>query len=158
VEVQRAVDYMELLVKVQELRYVYCMFKLSTMVIIPLRGASDKAKVEYNNLDYNIIHNGYTRKEIAAVRTSHRTTFTRWQAKEEELTRYEEEHSIEVRWLPDSDPYKATQTLLVERSYRRAVDNLERLVVQRLFELTKLGMNGVGMLYIIDAFLKMTFG
>jgi hypothetical protein len=85
------------------------------------------------------------RKEIAAVRTRHRTTFTRWQAKEEELTRYEEEHSIEVRWLPDSDAYKATQTLLVERSYRRAVDNLERLVVQRLFELTKLGMNGVGM-------------
>ena len=28
VEVQQAVDYMELLVKVQELRYVYCKFEL----------------------------------------------------------------------------------------------------------------------------------
>jgi hypothetical protein len=78
------------------------------------------------------------------VRTRYRTTFTRWAAKEEELSRYEEEHAIDTRWLPDSDSYKATQTLLVERSYRQAVDNLERLVVQRLFELTKLGMNGVG--------------
>jgi len=60
------------------------------------------------------------------------------------VLRYEEEHSIEHRWERDSDAYKATETLLVERSYRRAVDNLERLVVQRLFELTKLGMNGVG--------------
>jgi hypothetical protein len=78
------------------------------------------------------------------VRTRYRTTFTRWQVKEEELTRYEEEHNIDVRWVPDSDIYKETQKLLVERSYRRAIDNLERLVVQRLFELTKLGMNGVG--------------
>jgi hypothetical protein len=145
VEVQQAVDYMELLVKVQELRYVYCMFKLSIKDILPFRVESEKAAVEYKNLDYNIIHNGYMRKEITNVRTRNRTTFTRWQAKEEELTRFEEEHSIEVRWLPDSDSYKATQTLLVERSYKRAVDNLERLVVQRLFELTKLGMNGVGM-------------
>ena len=76
----------------------------------------------------------------------------RWQAKEEELIRYEEEHNIDVRWLPDSEIYKATQKLLVERSYRRAIDNLERLVVQRLFELTKLGMNGVGKLCIISLF------
>ena len=85
------------------------------------------------------------RKEIAAVRTRHRTMFTRWAAKEEELSCYEEEHAIDTCWLPDLDSYKATQKLLVERSYRRAVDNLEQLVVQRLFELTKLGMNGVGM-------------
>ncbi|KDR71991.1 hypothetical protein GALMADRAFT_74411 [Galerina marginata CBS 339.88] len=127
-QVQQAVDYMELLARVRE-----------------LQAESDRAKDDFNKLDYNIIHNGYTRKEIAAVCTRYRTTFTRWQGKEEELSRYEEEHRIEVRWLPDSDVYKATQTLLVERSYRRAVDNLERLVVQRLFELTKLGMNGVGM-------------
>ena len=32
------------------------------------------------------------------------------------------------------------------RKYRRAVDDLERLVVQRLFEMNKLGMNGIGTL------------
>lgn len=57
-----------------------------------------------------------------------------------------------MRWLPDSEIYKATQKLLVERSYTRAVDNLERLVVQRLFELTKLGMNGVGKLCLTHFF------
>ena len=56
-----------------------------------------------------------------------------------------EEHGIDVRWVPDSDIYKETQNLLIEQSYQRAVNNLERLVVQQLFELTKLGMNGVGM-------------
>jgi hypothetical protein len=144
VEVQRAVDYLELLVKLEELRYVPWIFEISITGIINPRSESDKAKVDFQKLDYDIIHNGYTRKEIAAVRTRYRTTFTRWTAKEEEVGRYEEEHSIDTRWLPDSESYKATQILLVERSYRRAVDNLERLVVQLLFELTKLGMNGVG--------------
>jgi hypothetical protein len=149
-EVQHAIDYVELLQKLQELKYVPWILEISIMVIIQPRSESDKAKVDFKNLDFNIINNGYTRKEIAAVRTRYRTTFTRWAAKEEELSRYEEEHAIDPRWLPDSDSYKATQKLLVERSYRRAVDNLERLIVQRLFELTKLGMNGVGksMLYI----------
>ena len=102
------------------------------MVIIQPRSESDQASVEFKNLDFNIINNGYTRKEIAAVRTRHRTTFTRWAAKEEEVSRYEEEHGIDTRWLPDSESYRATQKLLVERWYRRAVDNLEQLVVQRL--------------------------
>ncbi|KZT68377.1 hypothetical protein DAEQUDRAFT_671556 [Daedalea quercina L-15889] len=33
---------------------------------------------------------------------------------------------------------------LSKRRYQRAVDNLERLVVQRLFELSKLGISGIG--------------
>lgn len=145
---------MELLVKVQDLKYVPDILELSMMLIIQPRAESDRAKVSFDNLDFDIINNGYTRKEIAAVRTRYRTTFTRWQVKEEELTRYEEEHSIDVRWAPNTDIYKETQKLLVERSYRRAVDNLERLVVQRLFELTKLGMNGVGTSTYYSALLK----
>lgn len=34
--------------------------------------------------------------------------------------------------------------MMNERQYRRALDSLELLVVQRLFELTKLGMSGTG--------------
>lgn len=40
--------------------------------------------------------------------------------------------------------YKDGQLLLTERKYCRALDELERLVVQRLFEMTKMGMSGVG--------------
>ncbi|PPQ90696.1 hypothetical protein CVT25_005004, partial [Psilocybe cyanescens] len=54
---------------------------------------------------------------------------------EEELTRYKEEHGIDTRWLPDSTAYKEAQKLLIERSYRRAVDHLERLVQEE--ELTR---------------------
>jgi hypothetical protein len=108
------------------------------------RKESDAAKVEFERLDRNIIYNGYTKKQISYVRTRYRTTFTRLQLKEEELARYEVDNDIDDRWEVDSQVYKDTAKLLVERSYRRAIDNLERLVVQRLFELTKLGMNGVG--------------
>ena len=95
------------------------------------------------------MHNGYKRREITNIKTRYRTTFTRWQVKEEELIRYEEEHSIANRWDESSQEYKDALNLLTEREYRRAVDNLERLVVQRLLELTKLGMNGVGERFIL---------
>ena len=42
--------------------------------------------------------------------------------------------------------YQDGLVVVRERKYRRAVDDLERLVVQRLFEMKKLGMNGVGTL------------
>ena len=42
--------------------------------------------------------------------------------------------------------YQDGLVVVCERKYRRAVDDLERLVVQRLFEMKKLGMNGVGTL------------
>jgi hypothetical protein len=74
----------------------------------------------------------------------YRTTFQRWQSKNEEVLRYEEDHGIEKRWVITSPEYREARTMMAERRYRRAIDELERLVVQRLFELTKLGMNGVG--------------
>jgi hypothetical protein len=105
---------------------------------------SDRAAVEFRRLDHNITVNGYKGRQITNVKTRYRTTFTRWQVKEEELIRYEEQHGIANRWGESSQEYKDALKLLTEREYRRAVDNLERLVVQRLLELTKLGMNGVG--------------
>ena len=48
-------------------------------------------------------------------------------------------------WTPDSPEYNDALLHFTQRKYRRAVDKLECLVVQRLFEMTKLGMSGVGM-------------
>lgn len=56
----------------------------------------------------------------------------------------EEELGIDERWMQDSPGYQEGLKLLSERKYRRALDKLETLVVQRLFELTKLGMSGTG--------------
>ncbi|EPS93141.1 hypothetical protein FOMPIDRAFT_131399 [Fomitopsis schrenkii] len=49
-----------------------------------------------------------------------------------------------MRWLPGSLEYQEASRLLTDREYRRSLDELERLVVQRLFELTKAGMSGTG--------------
>ncbi|KAI0043338.1 hypothetical protein FA95DRAFT_1584139 [Auriscalpium vulgare] len=48
------------------------------------------------------------------------------------------------RWNEDSEEYRAVKAQTIERKYRKALDELERLVVQRLFELTKLNMAGTG--------------
>ena len=88
---------------------------------------------------------GYTGKQITRIDTQFQTTFDCWKAKNEEVLRYEEDHNISFRWAPTSQEYVDALTMVHERKYRRAIDDLERLVVQRLFEMTKLGMNGVGM-------------
>ena len=79
------------------------------------------------------------------------TTHKRYLAINEEVCRIEEILGIEQRWTAESPQYMAALTVLHERKYRRALDNLERLVVQRLFELTKLGMSGVGEYHIYSS-------
>jgi hypothetical protein len=138
------VEYLELLEKRTTAECVYS-FHFRTFFQWDFRKASIAAAQDHRNLDYHIINTGWTKKKIADVRTKYRTTYTRALMVEEELTRFEEEHSIVVRWTPDSNEYKDGLVMMKERRYRRALDEVERLVVQRLLEMTKLGMSGVGM-------------
>lgn len=89
---------------------------------------------------------GIQASQIRNIRTRYRTTYSKWEACHEQVCRFEEEHGIEERWTPSMKEYKDALVRLAERTYRRALDELERLVVQRLLEMTKLGMNGVGKL------------
>jgi len=89
-------------------------------------------------------NSGYTGKQITKIDMQYRITFEHWKAKNDEVLRYEEEHNIAVRWAPTSQEYVDALIVVHERKYRRAIDELERLVVQCLFEMTKLGMSGVG--------------
>jgi hypothetical protein len=95
-------------------------------------------------LDYNIIYKGYQRPQIALVRRRHHAAQQRALAVSEEVCDYEDEHQIATRWVPGSKEYEEALLLMGERNYRIALDRLESLVVKRLFELTKLGMSGVG--------------
>ncbi|KDQ14412.1 hypothetical protein BOTBODRAFT_110202 [Botryobasidium botryosum FD-172 SS1] len=45
------------------------------------------------------------------------------------------------RWTPETPEYAATIKFRAEQTYHRALDNLEHLVVQRLFEFQRLGIS-----------------
>lgn len=51
---------------------------------------------------------------------------------------------IAVRWDPSQAEYKATKSYMKQRSFHRALDKLEQLVVQRLFELSKANAIAMG--------------
>ncbi|KAF8220850.1 hypothetical protein L208DRAFT_1331391, partial [Tricholoma matsutake] len=57
-----------------------------------------------------------------------------------------EDHQIKTRWSPNLPKYNDALVIVSQHMYWKVLDDLERLFVQRLLELTKLGMNGVGML------------
>ena len=51
---------------------------------------------------------------------------------------------IEKRWDPSSPEYLETLDYLSTRTYQRALEELQRLVIQRLFELHKMNISATG--------------
>ncbi|KAJ7239447.1 hypothetical protein C8J57DRAFT_1528105 [Mycena rebaudengoi] len=125
-EIQQSCDYIELLLKLQKAKL-----------------DADHAKLEYTNRDYLIIKQGYTRTAILKLETRYRTTWTKYVTTQETVCRFEEQHSIAERWTSSSEEFKSAIGLLSERKYRLALNEIERLVVAWLLELTKLNMGGV---------------
>ena len=78
------------------------------------------------------------------ARTKYEITHEKWWLLDERAGILEEELEIDIRWAEDSAEYRSAVQILKEREYRSALDNLEHLVVQRLFELSKLGVYGLG--------------
>lgn len=75
-------------------------------------------------------------------------TYKKAQAKvqrcEEVVNDLEAELDVRARWTPSSAEYKAAFQYMRERKFRLALDHLERLVVQRLFELQKGHLESTG--------------
>jgi hypothetical protein len=53
-------------------------------------------------------------------------------------------HDIHERWTPSSEQWTSAIAYMEIRDYQKALDRLEAIVVQRLFELTKMGLAGTG--------------
>ena len=51
---------------------------------------------------------------------------------------------VSERWTAESDEYKQYHKENVETSYRKAVDEMEKAVVMRIWELTKMRATGTG--------------
>jgi hypothetical protein len=48
------------------------------------------------------------------------------------------------RWVPESPEWKAAALMVGKRRYQRCLDDLEGLIVSRMFELTKINMSQTG--------------
>ncbi|KAJ7482796.1 hypothetical protein B0H11DRAFT_2193172 [Mycena galericulata] len=146
-DVADTVDYIDLLTKLHMQKYtsfdLNCRTSPTYLTLSFFSDEAEAAKVAYRRLDYDIANNNYQRPEITRVNTRYRTTYDRYLATLEEVCRYEDVHGIEQRWTPASKEYTDALVVMTERRYKQAVSELERLVVGRLFETTKLGMSGV---------------
>ena len=71
-----------------------------------------------------------------------------------EVVALELKMDVQERWDPTMPQYQEALKYVYERKYRRALDKLHRLVVQRLFELQKLNVSHTGM---IRSLLFLTF-
>lgn len=61
-----------------------------------------------------------------------------------EIIAIEVNMGIEKRWDPSSPEYLETLGYLSTRTYQRALEELQRLVIQRLFELHKMNISATG--------------
>jgi hypothetical protein len=66
-----------------------------------------------------------------------------------EVVEMEVKLGIEKRWSFESAEYQETMRYMTMRQYHRAADKLQKLVVQRLFELHKLNLNHTGTGYTV---------
>jgi len=81
------------------------------------------------------------RNHLAAVQ---RDAFDTLSQCREMLAAYEQTHGIEERWTPETEKWRRAVQYVSIRKYQVALDKLEGLVVQRLFELAKMGLSGTG--------------
>lgn len=82
--------------------------------------------------------------ETRHLETARRRARERLVRLEFELQEMEVALGINERWTPWTPQYKEALTYIYEHRYHRALQNLQRLVVQRLFELHRLNLGGVG--------------
>ncbi|KAL0572264.1 hypothetical protein V5O48_009690 [Marasmius crinis-equi] len=130
-------DFVETIEYSQELEYAGKLEKYWRAQI-----TAKKAVEAYDNLQRT--PEGLTDNQITNINTRYRTTFQAVQAIDEELRMFEDDMGIEERWEVESAEYLKAAAGLDRQRYRQALDKLERLVVARLFEFTKLNMSGIG--------------
>jgi hypothetical protein len=96
-------------------------------------------------LDLDIAEQRVRGARITAVKHRYRNAWKKLDDAEAHTAALEKRLAIEERWTPDHPDYRVAMSEMTMRKYRLALDKLERLVVQRLLELSKLSMGGVGM-------------
>lgn len=91
--------------------------------------------------------------ELRKLQSNHTWALNRLNRAEEHVKNIETQLGLLESWTPDSPEYIQTAVYMSNTKYLKAVDNLERLVVQRLFELTKMNLSGTGKYHIFHVYL-----
>jgi hypothetical protein len=97
-------------------------------------GSSSTTPTSYSS-DLSQTRKAETRRRVAAERRNELLL---------EVVGMEVKMGITSRWQPDGAEYMETLKYMAERRYHRALDHLQKLVVQRLFELNKLNLARTG--------------
>ncbi|RXW14344.1 hypothetical protein EST38_g11508 [Candolleomyces aberdarensis] len=99
--------------------------------------------------DYDISQPGAktyesTRSETQRLETARRRARDKVKELDEELGDMELRLGLETRWDATMPQYHETLTYIKERRYHQALEGLQKVVVQRLFELHRLNLSGIG--------------
>ncbi|KIY53646.1 hypothetical protein FISHEDRAFT_32890, partial [Fistulina hepatica ATCC 64428] len=102
--------------------------------------------------DFERLNDAYERGDpasgnVAKIKARYTCTANCVVVLDEEVSRLEDVMGLDGRWTPESPEFIACSKEMGERKYWHALDELEHLVVQRLLELMKLNMSGVGMFF-----------
>ena len=109
-----------------------------------------KCRQEWNdaraatNTIFTSVASGPIHVAIIQARRRVDTAYSKLQNAESYVENLENNLGIEERWSNISPEYQEFYQQNVQTNYERALDELERLVVMRLFELTKMSTSGTG--------------
>ncbi|KAG1798652.1 uncharacterized protein HD556DRAFT_1430888 [Suillus plorans] len=99
---------------------------------------------EFRTLDLRMNQQGYGRKEIADITRRRTNASNKLTLKMDAVEAFESQMGLIDHWSPTDPRRVAAQSRIINRRFHQAADDVERLVVMRLFELTKLQMSGLG--------------
>ncbi|KAG1765834.1 hypothetical protein EV702DRAFT_1182411 [Suillus placidus] len=102
-----------------------------------------KALVDLEDVQLNL-RLDVSPKDAGHVRRRHTNTTNKLDQKLEIVEDYERQMALETCWHPEHPERLKAQSQIMHQLYHKAVSDVERLVVMRLLELTKMQMNGLG--------------
>lgn len=79
------------------------------------------------------------------LETEHRFAWEQYQSTLQDVIAMEVSMGIEKHWEPADKTYLDTVKYMHLRCYHCALETLQKLVIQRLFELHKMNLSGTGM-------------
>jgi exonuclease VII small subunit len=116
-------------------------------VLTKCRKEWNNARAAANNI-FTSVASGQINVAITQVRQRVDTAYSKLQNAESYVESLENGLNIQERWSTTSPEYQSFYQQIVQTNYEQALDELEHLVVMRLFELAKMSTSGTGIAHL----------